>query len=56
MVAPRFGFFYVLPLTAPTVLSTPDFTVSPATLVPAAQTDSCTFTFGDYNVSGFESH
>lgn len=26
----RFGFFYVLPLTAPKVISTPDPTIAPA--------------------------
>ncbi|TFK74772.1 DNase I-like protein [Pluteus cervinus] len=50
IVAYQFGFFYVLPLTAPTVVSTPDFTVPPSTLVSAAQADSCILTFGDYNI------
>lgn len=43
----RYGFYYVLPLTAPTVISTPDTTI-PVTTVTAS--DSCTITFGDYNV------
>ncbi|GJE88271.1 DNase I-like protein [Phanerochaete sordida] len=44
----QFGFFYVLPLTAPTVLSTPDPTI-PATTLTSVN-DGCTITIGDYNV------
>ncbi len=44
----RFGFYYVLPLTAPIVIATPDYDV-PATTI-SSETDSCVITFGDYNV------
>jgi hypothetical protein len=46
----RFGFFYVLPLTAPKVVSTPDPTISPASFNSNSH-DFCDVTFGDYNVS-----
>jgi hypothetical protein len=45
----RFGFFYVLPLTAPTILTRPNSTVPPTKLVSTS--DACEITFGDYNVS-----
>ncbi|KDR82751.1 hypothetical protein GALMADRAFT_206527 [Galerina marginata CBS 339.88] len=45
----RFGFFYVLPLTAPSIVSTPSPTVPPASF-KSNPTDSCVITFGDYNV------
>ncbi|KAI9058193.1 DNase I-like protein [Trametes sanguinea] len=48
IVAYQFGFYYILPLTAPTVVSTPDPTIPPATIKPAK--DECTLTIGDYNV------
>ncbi|KAI8986194.1 DNase I-like protein [Trametes punicea] len=48
VVAYQFGFYYILPLTAPTVISTPDPTVPPATIKPSR--DECTLTIGDYNV------
>ncbi|OSD07381.1 DNase I-like protein [Trametes coccinea BRFM310] len=48
IVAYQFGFYYILPLTAPTVVSTPDPTIPPATIKPS--TDECTLTIGDYNV------
>ncbi|KAI0643156.1 DNase I-like protein [Trametes meyenii] len=44
----QFGFYYILPLTAPTVVSTPDPTIPPSRITPS--TDSCTITVGDYNV------
>ncbi|PSR70540.1 hypothetical protein PHLCEN_2v13579 [Hermanssonia centrifuga] len=44
----QFGFYYILPLTAPTVLSTPDPTVSPTKLKSSSNT--CVLTIGDYNV------
>ncbi|KAF8917097.1 endonuclease/exonuclease/phosphatase [Mucidula mucida] len=49
VVTYSFGFYYVLPLTAPTVLSAPDYDVSPTT-VTSVPGDSCVVTFGDYNV------
>jgi len=45
----QFGFYYVVPLTAPIVVSTPDPTVPPTTL-RSSTTDSCLITIGDYNV------
>ena len=47
----RYGFYYVLPLTAPTVLSTPDSTVPPTKLT--SSTSKCVVTLGDYNVCRF---
>ncbi|EKM51889.1 uncharacterized protein PHACADRAFT_177296 [Phanerochaete carnosa HHB-10118-sp] len=44
----QFGFYYILPFTAPTVLSVPDPTVPATTLQFIA--DGCTVTLGDYNV------
>ncbi|KAI0071138.1 DNase I-like protein [Panus rudis PR-1116 ss-1] len=44
----QFGFYYILPLTAPIVVSTPDPTI-PATKLKAS-TDACVVTIGDYNV------
>jgi predicted extracellular nuclease len=38
-----------LPLTAPQLVSSPDFTVPPTTLTSDGE-DECTFTLGDYNV------
>jgi hypothetical protein len=49
IVAYQFGFFYVLPLTAPTIVSSPDPTV-PATTISSRWWDICHVTFGDYNV------
>lgn len=45
----RFGFYYVLPLTAPTVISVPDPVIPPSTIV-SDLSDACAITFGDYNV------
>ncbi|RDB17941.1 hypothetical protein Hypma_000907 [Hypsizygus marmoreus] len=45
----QFGFYYILPLTAPTVISTPKGTVQPTRLTSKSK-DSCVITFGDYNV------
>ncbi|KAF7365279.1 DNase I-like protein [Mycena venus] len=45
----QFGFYYVLPLTAPTVISNPNFAVAPTTLT-STDTDRCAITVGDYNV------
>lgn len=44
----RFGFFYVMPLTAPKLASSPSF-VAPVTNVTAAS-GACQVTIGDYNV------
>jgi len=40
----------VLPLTAPTVISNPNFTIAPTTLTSSTHTDRCAITVGDYNV------
>ncbi|KAK7056736.1 hypothetical protein VNI00_002453 [Paramarasmius palmivorus] len=48
VVTYQFGFFRVLPLTAPEVVSTLDVTVPPSTLTSVQ--DSCVITVGDYNV------
>ncbi|KAJ7601134.1 Endonuclease/exonuclease/phosphatase [Mycena floridula] len=45
----QFGFFYVLPVTAPTIISTPSAIIPPTTIV-ANSLDTCELTFGDYNV------
>ncbi|KAJ6508882.1 DNase I-like protein [Mycena sanguinolenta] len=50
VVTYQFGFYYVLPLTAPTVISNPNFTVAPTTLTSSSSTDECAITVGDYNV------
>ncbi|TFK40575.1 Endonuclease/exonuclease/phosphatase [Crucibulum laeve] len=44
-----FGFYYVLPLTAPVVTSIPSSDI-PATTLTSDLNDVCTITFGDYNV------
>ncbi|KAI0259811.1 DNase I-like protein [Gloeopeniophorella convolvens] len=44
----QFGFFYILPTTAPTVLTSPDFTIPPTTL--SSSKSECVITVGDYNV------
>ncbi|KAI0059548.1 DNase I-like protein [Artomyces pyxidatus] len=44
----QFGFFYILPTTAPTVLTSPNFTVPPTTL--KAEKNVCVITIGDYNI------
>ncbi|KAL4251813.1 Endonuclease/exonuclease/phosphatase domain-containing protein [Abortiporus biennis] len=48
VVVYQFGFYYVLPLTAPVVVSTPDPTVPPTTL--KSDSNACVLTIGDYNV------
>lgn len=48
MCSSRFGFYYILPTTAPVVLTTPDPTVPVTTLKPVK--DACELTIGDYNV------
>ncbi|TDL22261.1 DNase I-like protein [Rickenella mellea] len=44
----QFGFYYILPTTAPVLLSSPDPNVPPTRLEPAD--DPCIITFGDYKV------
>ncbi|RPD62220.1 DNase I-like protein [Lentinus tigrinus ALCF2SS1-7] len=44
----QFGFYYILPLTAPVVASTPSSVIPPATIKPTD--DECTLVIGDYNV------
>ncbi|OCH85742.1 DNase I-like protein [Obba rivulosa] len=44
----QFGFYYILPLTAPTVLAVPSADIPSATIAPSD--DACTITIGDYNV------
>ncbi|KAI0373889.1 DNase I-like protein [Pilatotrama ljubarskyi] len=48
IIAYQFGSYYILPLTAPTVVSTPDPDIPPSTIKPSK--DACTLTIGDYNV------
>ncbi|OBZ71156.1 hypothetical protein A0H81_08732 [Grifola frondosa] len=48
IIAYQFGFYYILPLTAPTVVSTPSADIPATTLNSGA--DACTITIGDYNV------
>ncbi|KAI0352619.1 DNase I-like protein [Trametes cingulata] len=48
IIAYQFGFYYILPLTAPTVVSTPDPNIPASKIKPSK--DSCTLTIGDYNV------
>lgn len=45
----QFGFFYVLPLTAPQVISRPSSNIPPTT-ISSNGNDPCVVTFGDYNV------
>jgi hypothetical protein len=47
----RFGYYYLLPLTAPTVLSTPAYDPPAAPFNSSATAgDPCALTLGDYNV------
>lgn len=58
VVTYQFGFYYILPLTSPSVISTPNPTVPSTTLLSPPLEDedkrgggnSCVLTFGDYNV------
>ncbi|KAJ3573209.1 hypothetical protein NP233_g2573 [Leucocoprinus birnbaumii] len=45
----QFGFFYVVPLTAPQIISRPS-NVIPSTTITNHGNDPCIVTFGDYNV------
>ncbi|KAJ7670284.1 DNase I-like protein [Mycena rosella] len=49
VVSYQFGFYYVLPLTAPAVISNPSFDIAPTTLRSSPH-DRCAITVGDYNV------
>lgn len=49
MPFPRFGFFYVLPTTAPAIASSPSFAV-PQSSITSSPTNPCIVTIGDYNV------
>ncbi|KAI0821994.1 DNase I-like protein [Trametes gibbosa] len=49
IVAYQFGFYYVLPLTAPTVVSTPDPNIPPSSIKPP-KSSACILIIGDYNV------
>ncbi|KAH9919877.1 endonuclease/exonuclease/phosphatase [Amylocystis lapponica] len=48
IVAYQYGYFYVLPLTAPRVISVPNSEVLPSSLVASAH--PCELNIGDYNV------
>nr|VWP01052.1 Small G-protein Ras2 [Ganoderma boninense] len=48
VVVYQFGFYYLVPFTAPKVVSTPSSVIPPATIVPSD--DECTITLGDYNI------
>ncbi|EGO23670.1 hypothetical protein SERLADRAFT_356525 [Serpula lacrymans var. lacrymans S7.9] len=44
----QYGYFYILPLTAPSVISSPTSAAPPTTI--SSSFDSCIITIGDYNV------
>ncbi|KII86960.1 hypothetical protein PLICRDRAFT_113396 [Plicaturopsis crispa FD-325 SS-3] len=44
----QYGFYYILPTTAPTVKSTPSIDVSPSNITSSDA--ACTITLGDYNI------
>ncbi|KAI0685216.1 DNase I-like protein [Cytidiella melzeri] len=48
IVTYQFGFYTILPLTAPAVVSTPDYDPLPASII--ATGEPCELTIGDYNV------
>lgn len=50
IVTHAFGFYTVLPLTAPTVIAHNETLQDPTTLTIPADDTNCTPTFGDYNV------
>ena len=45
----KFGYYQILPLTAPSVLSEPSPDIPPVSFYPSDE--SCEITIGDYNVS-----
>ena len=45
----RFSFYYILPFTAPKIISSPNFSVPPSTIAPSEKEGE--ITIGDYNVS-----
>ncbi|KAF7978492.1 hypothetical protein HWV62_45637 [Athelia sp. TMB] len=47
----QYGYFYLLPTTAPTVKATPTTTI-PASNITSSTSD-CTLTLGDYNIDNF---
>lgn len=47
----QYGYFYILPLTAPNVTATPTTTI-PASNITSSSSD-CTITVGDYNIDNF---
>ncbi|KAF5382416.1 hypothetical protein D9615_002975 [Tricholomella constricta] len=49
VVTYQFGFYYILPTTAPAVTATPEGAVQP-TEIKSKPNDDCIITFGDYNV------
>ncbi|KAJ7644169.1 DNase I-like protein [Roridomyces roridus] len=49
VVTYQFGFYYILPLTAPAIVSSPSFDIAPTSLV-SAPGDLCNITVGSYNV------
>jgi predicted extracellular nuclease len=50
IVTYAFGFYTVLPLTAPTVITHNETLQAPTTLTVPTEDANCTLTFGDYNV------
>ncbi|KAI0689067.1 DNase I-like protein [Cytidiella melzeri] len=51
VIQQQFGFYYILPLTAPTTLTIPSPIIPPTTL--RKSTDPCTLVIGEYNVDNF---
>ncbi|KZT19529.1 DNase I-like protein [Neolentinus lepideus HHB14362 ss-1] len=48
VVTYQYGYYSILPLTAPTVVSTPDYTIPATSFVP--RDDSCELVMADYNI------
>ncbi|KAJ7761516.1 DNase I-like protein [Mycena maculata] len=49
VVTYEFGYYYILPTTAPTIISNPSFDISPTNLT-SSPADLCAITIGSYNV------